>query len=109
MKIYCVFSLELNHRGISNECIQYTIFIIKKKITLNYHQSAARGLKNDYETAVVKRTIGVRAMKLYCGCARGENAQSVLGNCTIQRYYCNEKKGKYWHSLGKYILPFPCK
>ena len=29
MKIHCVFSLELPHRGDSNEYTQYTIFIIK--------------------------------------------------------------------------------
>ena len=36
MKICCVFSLESPHRGDSNEFTQYTIFNIKKKITLNY-------------------------------------------------------------------------
>ena len=33
MKVYCVFSLESPHRGDSNVYTQYTIFIIKKKIT----------------------------------------------------------------------------
>ena len=41
MKVCCVFSLESPHRGDSNECTQYTIFNIKKKITLNYPKSAA--------------------------------------------------------------------
>ena len=35
MKVCCVFSLELPHRGDSYEYTQYTIFNIKKKITLN--------------------------------------------------------------------------
>ena len=53
-----MFSLESPHRGDSNECTQYTIFNIKKKITLNYPESAAmgfcaKGLKNEFETAVV--------------------------------------------------------
>ena len=39
MKVCCVFSLELPHRGDSNEHTQYTIFIIK--ITLDYPKSVA--------------------------------------------------------------------
>ena len=40
MKVFCVFELESPHRGDSNEYTQYTIFNIKKKITLNYLKSA---------------------------------------------------------------------
>ena len=43
MKVYCVFSLESPHRGNSNVYKQYTIFIIKKKITPDYSKSAAMG------------------------------------------------------------------
>ena len=43
MKVSCVFSLESPHRGDSNEYTQYTIFNMKKKITLNYPKSAAMG------------------------------------------------------------------
>ena len=43
IKVCCVFSLESPHQGDSNEYIQYTIFNIKKKITLNYPKSAAMG------------------------------------------------------------------
>ena len=43
MKVCCVFSLESLHQGDSNEYTQYTSFIIKKKITLNYPKSAAMG------------------------------------------------------------------
>ena len=56
MKVYCLFSLESPHRGDSNEYTKYTIFNIKKKITLNYTKSVAlgfKGLKNKFETAVV--------------------------------------------------------
>ena len=35
MTVYCVFSLESPHRGDFNEYTQYTVFNIKKKITLN--------------------------------------------------------------------------
>ena len=65
------------HRGDSNEYTQYTIFNIKKKITQNYPKSAAmgfcpKGLKNEFETAVVnepsvfgsKRAISVRATEV---------------------------------------------
>ena len=43
MKVCYVFSLESPHRGNSNENTQYTIFNIKKKITLNYSKPAAMG------------------------------------------------------------------
>ena len=51
-----MFSLESPHRGDSNEYLQYIIFNIKKKTTLNYPKSAAmgffsKGLKNEFETA----------------------------------------------------------
>ena len=44
MKVCCVFSLESPYRGDSNKTIQYTIFYIEKKITLNYPKSAAMRL-----------------------------------------------------------------
>ena len=51
-----MFSIESPHRGDSNEYTQYTIYNIKKKITLNYPKSAAmgfcsKGLKKEFETA----------------------------------------------------------
>ena len=51
VKVCCVFSLESPHRGDSDENTKYTIFNIKKNITLNYSKSAAmgffpKGLKN---------------------------------------------------------------
>ena len=68
MKICCVFSLESPHRGDSNENIQYTIFNIKRKITLNYPRSAAMGffskrLKNVFGTAVVNEPSVVEPLK----------------------------------------------
>ena len=44
MKVYCVLSLESPHRGDSNVYTQFTIFIIKKKITPDYSKSAAMEL-----------------------------------------------------------------
>ena len=71
MKVCCVFSLELPHRGDSNVYTQYTIFNIKKKITLNYPKSAAMGfcsteLKNEFKTAVVNEPSVFEPLKFYC-------------------------------------------
>ena len=41
IKVCCVFSLESPQGGDSNEYTQYTVFNIEKKVTLNYHKSAA--------------------------------------------------------------------
>ena len=71
MKICCVLSLKSPHRGDSNEYIQYTIFNIKKKIILNYPKSAptgfcSKGLKNEFETAVVNEPSVFEPLKFYC-------------------------------------------
>ena len=66
-----MFSLESPHRGDSTEYKQDTIFSIKKKITLNYPKSAAKGfwskgLKNEFETAVVNEPSVFEPLKVYC-------------------------------------------
>ena len=66
-----MLSLESPHRGDSNEYTQYSIFHIKKKITLNYCKSAAmsfcfKGLKNEFETAVVNEPSVFEPPKCYC-------------------------------------------
>ena len=71
VKVCCVFSLESPHRGDSNEYTQYTIFNIKKKITLNYPKSAAmdfcsKGLKSEFETAMVNEPSVFEPLKFYC-------------------------------------------
>ena len=58
-----MLALDSPHQGDSNEYIQYTIFDITQKIILNYPKPAAmifvsKGLKNEFETAV----ISVRAL-----------------------------------------------
>ena len=65
-----MFSLEFPHQGDSNEYTHYTIFNIKKKITLIYTKSAvmrffSKGLKNDFETAVVNKPSGFQPLKFY--------------------------------------------
>ena len=64
-----MFSSESPHRGNFKENTQYTIFNIKKKITLNYPDSAVmrffpKGLKNEFETAVVNESSVFRATEV---------------------------------------------
>ena len=66
-----MYSLESPHRGDSNGYKQHTIFNIKKKITLNYPKSApmgffSKGLKNEFETAVVNEPSVFESLKFYC-------------------------------------------
>ena len=66
-----MFTLESPHRGDSNEYTQYTIFSMNKKNTLNYPKSAAmgffsKGLKNEFETAVVNEPSVFEPLKFYC-------------------------------------------
>ena len=69
---YIMFSLELRRRGDFYENTQYTrtIFNIKKKIMLNCPESAAmcfsKGLKNELETAVVHEPSVFKPPKVYC-------------------------------------------
>ena len=66
MKVYCLFPLESPHRGDSNEFLQYTIFNMKKKITVYCPKSAAMGFFQGAQERVRnsrrKRAISVRAI-----------------------------------------------
>ena len=68
MKVFCVSSLESPDRGDSNECTQYTIFNIKRKIDQNYLKSAAmgffRGTQERVRNSRAKRVISVRAIEV---------------------------------------------
>ena len=73
MKVRCVFSLKSPHRGDFNKYTQDTIFNMNKKNTLNYPKSAAmgfssKGLKNEFETAVVNEPSVFELLKFYCSC-----------------------------------------
>ena len=66
-----MFSLESPHRGDSSEYTQHTIFYMNKKNTINYPKSAAtgffsKGLKNEFETAVVNELSYFEPLKFYC-------------------------------------------
>ena len=68
MKVYHVFSLESPHWGDSNEYTKYTIFNIKKKITLKLSQICSYGsfskgqerVRNSHD----KRAISVRVTEV---------------------------------------------
>ena len=72
MKECCVFTLESPHRG-DSEYTQYTIFNMNKKNTLNYPKSQicsyglfSKGLKNEFETAVVNEPSVFEPLEFYC-------------------------------------------
>ena len=76
MKVCCVFSLESPHRGDSNEYTQYTIFNIhmyKKRKRPQISQICSyrifsKGLKIEFETAVVNAPSVFEPLKFYCSC-----------------------------------------
>ena len=66
-----MFSLESPHRGDSNEYTQYTIFNIQKKISLTIPNTQllgffSKGLKDEFETAVVNEPPVFEPLKIYC-------------------------------------------
>ena len=80
-----MFSLESPHRGDSNEYTQYTIFNMNKKDTINYPKSTAtgffsKGLKNEFETAVVNEPSVFESLKFYCSLVIAYNGNPML--CT---------------------------
>ena len=71
IKVCCVFPLESPHRGDSNEYTQYTIFNIKKEITLNYPKTAAMGfcfkrLQTEFETIMANEPPVFEPLKFNC-------------------------------------------
>ena len=66
-----MFSLKSPYRGDSNVYIQYTIFMIKKKITPDYSKPAvmfffSKGLKNEFETTMLNEPSVFEPLKFYC-------------------------------------------
>ena len=72
MKVCCVFSLESPHRGESNEYTHYTICNIKKENLPKLSQLCSygiffsKGLKNEFETAMVNEPSVFEPLKFYC-------------------------------------------
>ena len=69
-----MFSLELPHRGDSNEYTQHVNINIKKKSTLNYpkynnvctYGIFPQGLKNEFDKAVANEPSVFEQLKFYC-------------------------------------------
>ena len=66
-----MFSLESPHQGDSNEYKQYTIFNIQKENHPKLSQICiygifSKGLKNEFETAVVNEPSVFEPLKFYC-------------------------------------------
>ena len=69
-----MFSLESPHGGDFNEYTHHVIINIKEKITLNYpkynnvcsYGIFSKGLKNEFETAVVNEPSVFEPLKFYC-------------------------------------------
>ena len=63
-----MFSLESPHWGDSNEYTQYTVFNIKRKVTLNYPKSATKGFflgtQDQVRNSSGKRAVSVRATEV---------------------------------------------
>ena len=71
MKVYCVLTLESPHRGDSNEYTQYTIFQYEKEKHPKLSQicsygNFSKGLKNEFERAVVNEPSVFEPLKFYC-------------------------------------------
>ena len=72
IKVCCVFSLKSPHRGDSNKVYstQYTIFNIQKKqpklAQICSYVFSSKGLKNEFETAVVNEPSVFEPLKVYC-------------------------------------------
>ena len=81
-----MFSLESPHRGDSSEHIQYAIVIIKYRTTLDYSKSAAMGLKNEFETAMVNELSVFEQLKSYCNirCCVSLCLLSILNRCHLE-------------------------
>ena len=70
MKVYCVFSLESPRQGHSNENTKSTIFDIKKENRPKLSHICSfrifsKGLKNEFETAVVNEPSVFEPLKFY--------------------------------------------
>ena len=73
IKVYCVLSLESPHRGDSNVYTQFTVLNLKKKkkkspgFILNLQPwDFSKGIKNEFETAVVNEPSVFEPLKFYC-------------------------------------------
>ena len=95
-----MFSLESHHRGDSNEYTQYTIFNMNKKNTINHPKSAAtgffsKGLKNEFDTAVVNELSVFEPLKFYCIVCKCIVWLRPESNSVLQRFYRRLSSANY--------------
>ena len=88
MKVYCLYSLESPQRGDSNEYTQYTISQYEKENHPKLSQICncgicSKGLKKEFETAVVNKPSVFEPLKFYCICMDQDNVfvQLIYGRC----------------------------
>ena len=92
-----MFSLESPLRGDSKEYTKYTIFNIKKKITLNYHKSAAMGFFQGAQ-ARVRNSCGIRAISVRAT----EVLLYIMTAYLLDVVPCRETKFGYSLSMSKW-------
>ena len=92
LKICCVFLLESPHRGDSNTYTQYTIFNIKKKLTLNYPKSAAMGF---FSQGTSERVRNRRGKSHQCSCHWSSTITSQL---TVSSSFCLQNI-RFWRQV----------
>ena len=98
-----MFSLESPHRGDSNEYTQYTIFNINTKSILNNFISAAmrffsKGLKNEFETAMVNESSVFEPLKFYCN--RHQKQKVLFRWCWMHKFNQSGRETlSVWHQL----------
>ena len=98
-----------SHRGDSNEYIQYTIFNMNNKNTINYPRSAAtgffsKGLKNEFETAVVNEPSVFEPLKFYCTCNMSQCIHSVPIDHTRPVPRPEQQRLQPWEVYGMFVL-----
>ena len=91
MKVCCVFLLESPRWGDSNEFTQYTIFDTNKEIhpklsLICSYENLSKGLKNEFETAVINEPSGFEPLKLYCISLL--NKQTELPEALVSNQVC---------------------
>ena len=105
-----MFLLESPHRGDSNEYTQYTIFNMNKKkhprlSQICSHGFFSKGLKNEFETAVVNEPSVFKSLKFYSSSptrvksAIKKNINSTSTSCIRLRYSCLN-----WHVTSLFEL-----
>ena len=104
MKVYCVFTLESPHRGDSNEYTQYTIFQYEKEKHPKLSQicsygNFSKGLKNEFERAVVNEPSVFEPLKFYCN-------YIFQKEHTLASFYRLSKKQYLQHKNSKHFPIF---